>query len=222
MTITINPTASQNPFTDSNLTQTNSGTCAADGSSLVTQQNASTTNIVYGNATFSQTQSCQATLGFISSYADMYALSRSVILLYTDSNNYAWFNMYRNSADNNNLSVDYIVGGSQSGALFASGIADTYFSAGDTLYMEVTWSGANATFTAKKNGTTIGTPQTINSFGLTSGKPGFFLEQNGFGRGIGFSQLVLTGESGGSGSGIVSIKGNRGPRVAFGTARTSF
>lgn len=222
MTITINPTASQDPFTNANLSQSNSGTCSSDGSSLVTQKNTSTVNRLYANVGFSTTQSVQATIGYIANEADLWNMSSGVILLlYTDANNWAGLAYEHNGTNDNWARLRTCVGGSQTDTNFATVLADAYFAAGDQVKLAVTWSGADATFTLTKNGGAVGSSVTKTSFGLTSGVPGFAAERTASNRGVGFSQLVFTGESG-SGTGTVSIKGNRGPRVAFGSARVGF
>lgn len=216
MTITINPTASQNPFTDSNLTQTNSGTCASDGSSLVTQQNSSTLNRLLANAAFSATQSVQATIGFASNYADNWAnYCHSLLLLYTDPNNWVGLTYYHAGSDNNNVDLLVSIGGVQNTYNFVAAVADNYFDAGNVIKLAVTWSGADATFTLTKNGSGVGSPVTRTSFALTSGVPGFAAERNAFGRSVGFSQLVLTGESGDSTAPVLTVP------VANATAATT-
>lgn len=200
MSVTLNPTANQNPFSDSNWNQSNAASASVNSSGQILQLSNSTANFITYSGAMGATQSASAALtGNVGAY-DAFAVGNGPVVLYTDASNHARFGAIHQGTDNNDVVLFVRISGSDTPFSFVTGVADNWFVDGDVIKLEVAWSGADATFTLRKNGTIVGSTITRTSFALTSGKAGVLSERNEFDRQLRIGQVIITGESGGGGS----------------------
>lgn len=213
MTVNIGFTPSQNPFVDARITQSNPGSSAVDSSGIVGQIANSTSNVLSYNGTQNKAQSISVVAKPLVNGADFYNAGFELRVLYIDSNNYVYILCEHNGTDANNFYIVTRVAGTETQIANYYGIADAALADGDTYKLDVSWSGANATFTLSKNGTSLGTAPTVNSFALTSGVSQFVLAKNGSPRSVQTNAIVITGD--------VSVPATLGTPTPSGTIGTS-
>ncbi|MDB6061559.1 MAG: hypothetical protein JWM78_1662 [Verrucomicrobiaceae bacterium] len=202
MTVTINFTASQNPFVDARITQSNPASSLVDSSSILNQIAASTENFLLYNGATDKNQSVTATVKLAVNESDYYNIGveggLDLRVLYTDANNYCRTEIENNGADAKTMYILSVIAGVEAVIATYSGLADAFFTDNIAWTLDVAWTGANASFSLKKNGTNVGAPVTKTSFALTAGKPGYNIIAGAGGgtpRSVRASQIVITGDS---------------------------
>lgn len=197
MTINIGFTPNQNPFTHAAVTQSNPASSSVTAAGYLQQITAGTSNTLICVATLNPTQSIKQTLRpSVNGVADFYSAGAGfeLFILYTDANNYVSVSYEHGGTNNNNIKLNRRVAGTLTSTTYVGGLADAYLATGDTISIGVTWAGANATFTIKRNDVDMGTPITLNAFALTSGKAAWVNQKNGSNRNTMAEAIVITGD----------------------------
>lgn len=200
MSVTVNfiDQANENPFVDSNFSQSNAGSSLVTSAGYLWQASNNTSNRFLGTASFDKTQSVQATVRSNINSADIYTTDGRIVLyvLWQDTNNHVYFVISQQTTNDLRPRIVRKVAGVDTVTTLATGLADSTFQNGDTLKLDVTWSGTTATFRFLHNGVQIGSDLVVASFALTSGVPGWLSQRNASGRNTGVSSVTLAGFAG--------------------------
>lgn len=212
MSVTINfiDQANENPFVDSLITQSNAGSSSVTSGGVLQMNSNSTSNLLVYSGTASNVQSLSTTLSWRTGNTDFWTGGSTFDLrvLYQDANNYVSAFGENNGTNSKRIILRRRIAGSNTDVFYIQNQLDTYLANLDALELSVTWSGANATFSLKKNGVEVNTPLTYNSFALTSGVPAYLLQRNGFDRSSQLTVWSITGEAAG-GASIPVIQNHR-------------